>query len=409
MLNRVFRPELPHNAVLYARMSSDKQNPRSPDQQFAEIERRLENCRYPWNILEKYRDDGASGKYLRRREGLQKMLLDIRTGKLQVDLILIDTLERLGRVDDLPLIRKELYETHGVLILTAESNFADPTTPQGKAYGAFEAMRATEENRIKSHQVRRGKRDAAQRGYWPGGTPPFGYELKSEFGVRNGRHVPTGSKLAICPEHADIIRRLFERAHATGEGQVRLAQWLNTAGDIPAEYKPFYSATIGFWLGHEIYYGELVWPKHTTGIVNDSRRIERNPEEEILRVPNFCEPIVSREVWDAVQRGRQAHREARHRAAARRDKKSQKQIAPLAPGMVLKHPLSGLVRCGICDSSMVVSGSGRKSKAGKSYAYYVCPRAIDRTCTNRKRVPVEWLQKTVFGLIGERLFPTENG
>ena len=80
------------------------------------------------------------------------MMKEIKTHAVEADLILVDTIERFGRVDELPSIRKELYEKHGVLVLTADSSFADPTTPQGKALGAFEAMRASEDGRIKGAQ-----------------------------------------------------------------------------------------------------------------------------------------------------------------------------------------------------------------------------------------------------------------
>ena len=36
------------------------------------------------------------------------MMQGIKTGVINIDLILVDTLERLGRVDELPTIRKEL-------------------------------------------------------------------------------------------------------------------------------------------------------------------------------------------------------------------------------------------------------------------------------------------------------------
>lgn len=401
MLKRKFDPRTAHRAVLYLRMSSDAQNPRSPDQQEYEIRQRLQALGYRFVIVKVYRDDGKSGRYLRKRLGYQQMLRDIKTGVVQVDLILVDTLERFGRVDDLPLIRKELLERHGVLILTADSHFADPTTPQGKAFGAFEAMRATEEGRIKAHQVRRGKRDLARRGFWPGGPRPFGYMLVSRMTERNGRQVPEGSVLEPHPEESWIIRLLFERAYATGDGQTRLARFLENHPEVPAEFRPFHGATVGYWLDQEIYYGELVWDEHSTGVVDDMRRIERNAPEEMLRVPNFCEPLVSRDVWDAVQ----AVRNVRRKHSEPEDADGGKQIAPLAPGVTLSFLLTGLVRCRDCGASMRPVTSGRKSKAGKSYAYYACPRGTDGSCVNTKYVSEEWLREVVVGHLRQQLFP----
>lgn len=84
-------------------------------------------------IVKIYRDEAKSGKYLRKRNGYQQMMRDLKTGTVVADLILVDTLERLGRVEELPSIRKDLLDRHGILVLTADSNFADPNTPQGEA------------------------------------------------------------------------------------------------------------------------------------------------------------------------------------------------------------------------------------------------------------------------------------
>ena len=130
--------------------------------------------------------------------GYRQMLNDLRTGTVVADLILVDTLERLGRVAELPTIRKNLLERNGILVLTADSNFADPTTPQGMSLGHGEVMRATEDGRIKAHNVLRGKRDAAEQKHWPGGPPPFGYTLESVH--EDGQ---AAAKRSILPPQAE--------------------------------------------------------------------------------------------------------------------------------------------------------------------------------------------------------------
>src|SRR5207249_481929 len=123
------------------------------DQQFATIEETLRRHGFPWVHVRDDRDDGIKGRYNRKRPGFQRMLRDIRTGALEVDFILVDTLERFGRLDELQALRAELRHKHGVLVLTADSNFSDPNTPAGKALAAVEAMRATEDTRVKAHNV----------------------------------------------------------------------------------------------------------------------------------------------------------------------------------------------------------------------------------------------------------------
>ena len=197
-------------------------------------------------------------------------------------------------------------------------------------------------------------------------------------------------------DHQTVVHASLRNHH----GQTRLARFLNACEDIPEKFKPFLGPTVGYWLDQEIYYGDLYWPKNSTGIEDDVRRVEPNPEEEITHVPDFCPPIVERDLWMAVQAVRE---ERRRRRAARAD--DAKLMKPLVPDLSAKYLLTGLARCGECGASMRPTLSGRKSKAGKSYCYYVCPRAIDGICENKQSVPEDWLRAVVVEQLRAQLFP----
>jgi len=409
MLKRIFNPLLVYRVVVYLRMSSDQQNPRSPDQQLEEINRRLKANGYNWTTVKVYRDEGVSGRLIRGRKDFQQMLRDIKSGAVVVDLILVDTIERFGRVEELPTIRKQLFERHGVLVLTADSNFADPNTPQGKALGMVEAMRATEDGRIKAHNVLRGKRDAAQQKHWPGGPPPFGYMLKSILALVNGREEVAHRVIIPDPATRWIIELLFETAERESWGTTRLAKFLNRHPDIPSIFKPFHASAIGYWLDNKIYCGELVWAQNATGIVDDTRVVERNAEEDIIHVPDFCEPLVPRARWEIVQALRQVRRERQALARRRKAENNGKQIAPLAPGLALTYLLSGLLFCGVCGLRLTASSSGAytaKDGSQRRYAAYICPGSLSGHCTNTTRVPEEWIRQVVIGKLRARLFPS---
>ena len=100
MLKRQFNPLLPYRYFRYGRMSDEKQNPRSPDQQFQVIEDTRARNRHPWVHVADYRDDAVSGRLIRSRPGLQRLLTDIKTGRIKADLILVDTYERFGRAEE---------------------------------------------------------------------------------------------------------------------------------------------------------------------------------------------------------------------------------------------------------------------------------------------------------------------
>jgi site-specific DNA recombinase len=405
MLKNTFDPRRPHRYVRYGRMSTDRQNERSPEQQFDTIDATIRRSGHPWIHVGDYRDDGVSGRLERKRIGYQEMLRDVRGGALGVDLILVDTAERFGRTDELTSIRRDLYNRHGVLVLTADSGFADPTTTQGRALAFVETMRATEDGRIKAHNVLRGKRDAARLKHWPGGPPPFGYKLSSVLAERQGRQEVDHCVLVPDPATSWIIARLFELAMSTGWGTQRLAKELNADPEIPGEHKPVYPDTVGYWLRNPIYYGELLWEAHSTGIVDDTRVVRPNPEEDVLRIPGFCEPLVPRETWDAVAELRRIRSEHHSRSRRRHPGDDAKQIRPVAPGLALKYLLSGLVRCGLCGRSMRATSSGGRHSAAARPSYYACPGAGAGVCPNRTYLREDTLRRATVARLRERLFP----
>ena len=154
MIKSEFEPSKPYTYVRYGRMSDPGQNPRSPDQQFDTIGAELCRRGYPWKYLgREYRDDGISGRYQSKRPGYQQMLQDIRTGAIEPDLILVDTIERFGRMTELDEVQRKLFNQHGVLVLSADTGFADPSSEAGRAMRWMKNYQATAEGRTMAHNV----------------------------------------------------------------------------------------------------------------------------------------------------------------------------------------------------------------------------------------------------------------
>jgi DNA invertase Pin-like site-specific DNA recombinase len=407
MLKRQFDPQQPHRAVTYLRMSSDEQNPRSPEQQLAEIRRRLAILNYNWPIVKVYSDAAITGRLTRKRPQYQQMLRDIKSGAVQADLILVDTTDRLGRIEELPEILRRLRQRHGVLLLSALNNFLDPTTPQGRALEMVECLRATEENRAKAHMVVRSKLDLVEQGKWPGAAAPFGYMLEGVMRQLNGRDEIDYYRVVPDPRTRWIIAALFQKARETFWGAVRLTKWLNAHPDILAELKPFHFTTVGRWLDNPLYKGELWWNVHCTGIIDDVRVVEKNPDAEIVRKLDFCEPLVCSELWDEV-RALRAARSARVLQSRQSTAEARQTTITVARGLALKYLLSGLVFCE-CGLRMVASSTTAfTTKAGETrrYTSYVCPGFRDGACENRCRIPEAWLRRTVVAALRDMLFPT---
>ncbi len=391
-----FNHAQPYRVVAYLRMSSKQQNERSPDQQLNEIKRTISNRGLTWQIVKEYRDLGETGRLVHNRTGFKQMLREIQSGVVECDVVVVDTLERFGRHKGLEEDRRRLAERHGVLVLAADNGFEDPTSDSGELRATVDAMRARDHARVLAHNVRRGKRDAVEQRHWAGGTPPFGYRVRRLESPQGG-----GRMFAIiepCPATAWIIQSLFERAVATGHGLTRLAKFLNDNPDIVDEHKKFHPSTIATWLDSPIYIGRYVFNKTSTRIVDDRKISIKNPEEDLVVIDEFCEPLVSLEVWQQVQKLRQ---ERRKNAPFNREKSGQassKLIRALSPGMTVRYMLSGLVRCESCGRRMTIASSQQYETLNgvrNRYAAFVCPSRYNGGCANMVRIPVDWLENIV--------------
>ena len=400
MLRRKFDFEKPCDVVLYLRMSSDKQNKNSPKQQKAQIKKVIRSRGLPWKIIKVYQDDAKTGLMTENRPGFTRMLHDIRNGSVVPKAILVDTIERFGRMDDLDLYRRRLFNENRVYVLSADRQFADPHAPEAKVMDSFENLRASEAGRIKAGDVYRGKLDSIEKGYWPGGPVPFGYALELVLVERRKGREIKHHRLVIHTINGPIMRLVFRMAAENPSwGQDALTRWLNACEQIPDALKPFHSATVGKWLRSPIYRGTLRWSDNCTGIEDGRRLVEKNDEEFVVLVEGFCEPITDADTIAKVDEG--------IRLRTRKDFGDTSGGA--GRGVNYRYPLTGLVRCGHCGSSMVPnSSSPYKAKDGteKVYCSYNCPRRRAGGCDNSQAVKETWLRPVVLGKIAERLLPT---
>jgi site-specific DNA recombinase len=410
MITTKFDPDKPLRYVDYGRMSDEDQNPRSPDQQFAEIGREIKRqSRHNWVRVKRFRDDGISGRYTRKRPGYRRMLDEIRSGVLKVDAIIVDTLERFGRPRDLQRIRDELRKKYGVLILTADTHFQDPTTVVGEMYSVMESARATSAAAQKAHDVLRGKIDAVQRKRWPGGPPPCGYRLAARTETitrRNGKTVENVYHvLEPDPVTAEIPRRVYQLAYDHGWGRTRISRTLNADPDFVKRFGKINESLVGAILSNLIYKCLYRFNYRATDIDDDCRIIQRKDPAEVIYEDNFCEGIVPADIVHKVHADFRKRSERLLQLRAAKGDEDGKQIKPLSAGLILVYPLSGLVRCAKCTASMRPSKSGAKSDCARVYYYYRCPCANDDRCPNKLYLRGDWLWEVVVARLREVLFP----
>lgn len=104
-------------AAIYARFSSDLQNPKSADDQLAACRKYVEAK--GGSVVLSFKDEGVSGASVKNRPQLQALLTIAGNGAF--DAVVVESLDRLSRsVGDLDKIREQLAFNNVTLISMAD-------------------------------------------------------------------------------------------------------------------------------------------------------------------------------------------------------------------------------------------------------------------------------------------------
>lgn len=189
------------SAGVYVRISRDR------DHDGLGIARQEKDCRAlarrrGWAVIEVYSDDDRSAYTKRPRPGYQRMLTDLRAGRLGAVVVWHpDRLyRRMMELEDLA----ELLESRTVEVATVRAGEIDLTTPSGRLNARLMAAVARHESEHKAERQQRKHEELAEMGRWKGGPRPYGYERsEAEPGM-----------LLIVPEEATLVREAAERVLA---------------------------------------------------------------------------------------------------------------------------------------------------------------------------------------------------
>ena len=365
------------SAAVYARVSTEKQNPLSPDDQ-------VRKCReyarsHGFQVLDAhiYRDEGLSGAGA-DRPGLTRLLDAALSPARPFDAILVDDTSRLSRSTQDALSIFARLNFAGVQ-LVAVSQGIDSAEDQAEVLVTVHGMVDSLYVRELAKKTHRGLESKMLRGLHAGGRC---------FGYSNERLDPekpdAGVRLVVNEEEAEVVRRIFGLS-GNGHSLRNIARTLNHEG--VAAPRPRRSRPGGGWcptairemLRNERYVGRIVWNKHRfVKAPGTNRRVAKaRPREEwrITEAPDLR--IVDDKTWEAV---RQRQEWLARTFADTRAKADGRGKGLLARDASSKYLLSGLLRCAECGSRLtIISGRAGASRYG-------CPRNFHRgTCGNRMR------------------------
>ncbi len=320
----------PTPAALYARVSSDRQD---VDLSVAAQLRALRDHaeRNGYLVVREYIDEAESGRVADRPQ-FRKMLDEASQADAPFQEILVWKFSRFTRKREHAVAFKSMLRRRGIRV-TSITEHADDT-PTGKLMEAI--IESVDEfySENLAQEVTRGMREAASRGFFLSSKAPYGYRrIKVQDGAKER---PT---LEVDTDTAPIVKEIFEKS-LRGIGLKEIAAELNGRG-VTNKGKRWGRTGLHYVLTNEAYTGTAIWGRTTT----------RDKQPEPVRAEGAWEALVSREVFDEVQKGLQ--------------ERAPKKQRPARVGS--KYLLSGILRCSACGKPY----TGQGAKSGK-FSYYVC-------------------------------------
>lgn len=284
-----------------------------------------------WTLADIYADEGESAKDT-RRPALQRMLADVRLGR--IDVVLVYRLDRLTRsVLDLYRLLSQ-FERYGVRFKSCTEVY-DTTTAIGRLFITLVAALAQWERENLAERVKLGMEQMVRERKRPGGPPPYGYEWQD-------------GRLVVHPTEGEAVRGMF-RHFLAGWTPRQIAEWANHEGFRGKHGARWSPGAVTRLLKNPVYYGALRW-----NYAEGGQRLNR-PEKWML-VERAHPAIVDASTFAAVQQ-RLAERRSHH-------------------PRVLSSPFifSGLLYCSRCGSPMRGKTARTKKPNGKRYThyYYLC-------------------------------------
>lgn len=374
--------------AIYARFSSLNQREASIDDQ---VRRCREHIQQQGGMVEDaliFTDSAVSGASLDRR-GFEEMMRLVDARPRLVDAIVTEDLSRITRdFADAAALFKRLQYVDVPLLGVADG--IDTSATHAKLSYGLKALVSDVYLSDLSDKTKRGLAGRALAGYSTGGLP-YGYRSVPEHDGRGG---VVGYRVLVEPAQAAVVCRIFT-SYANGMSYAAIAGALNAEGVPPPRAhsshrkRGWTDSTIRAILKNRAYIGETAFRAREWRRLpgTNKRRYRKRDEREVIRRQYADRRVVDQTLWDAVQA----------RLASVRAKYVGDAKMPRAPGHRTSYPLSGLLHCAACGSTMVITG-------GSAARYYICGSAKSRRlCTNRLSVREDVARRCILGAIREQL------
>lgn len=327
------------NAAIYVRVSTDDQTEYSPDSQVKLCRKYAKENNI--DIIEEciYREEGISGTKADKRPEFQKMIAKAKSKDCPFNIILVYDFSRFARNKDESVMYKTLLRKK----LKIEIISITQPLSNGKESIILESMYEAMDEYYSlnlSENTLRGKLEKASRGEHQGGTP-YGYNYNKN-----------NKMLEIDTSKAQIIRMIFDDWNNNMSIR-QIVRKLNNLDIKTSKGNKFTDRNIHLILNNPVYIGK------TRFTIGGMKRDWNNPNTKI--VDGKHEPIINMDTWDKAQVKIKEHND--------------KWYKYKKPGVMNKHWIRGLVKCGDCGSTLV-----KNKSYGRAKAHFQCTGYVKSKC-----------------------------
>ena len=353
-------------AAVYARVSSPGQEEgTSLEDQIAESTRSAEADGYtilPEHVVA----EQFTGSVL-NRPGLDR-IRGLAAGR-EVQAVYGLSLDRFTREPFHALTLVHEFEDLGVPLVFAQG--LSNTTPEGKLIIYVDGYVGKKEREYISRRTMQGKDSVARSGRLPCGGPLFGYDYDPVF-----------KKRTINEKEAAVVRRMFQWAFEV-VSPYQIGLWLEESGIRGPRGGVLEARSVTRMLRNRSYAGVDVYRENrVVGSAGQKRLITPRDKSEVIEIVGFTPPIISMELFEAVQERLSAPK-GQNRTEGRR------------------YELTGFGRCIKCGSPVVGSCLVRK------YRKYRCrgtARTVHRPAIcNARYIEGNDYEEVVWRLVSEAI------
>jgi len=349
--------------AIYTRKSSEE----GLEQEFNSLQAQSEACEAyirsqrheGWvSARTRYDDGGFSGGNM-ERPALQRLLADIRDGR--IDIIVVYKVDRLTRslADFARLV--EIFDAQGVSFVSVTQQF-NTTSSMGRLTLNVLLSFAQFEREVTGERIRDKIAASKKKGMWMGGNVSLGYDASERTLIINPAEAGIVQRIFALYRELGSVRRVKEEADRLGLRTKRRT----TANGIERGGKPFSRGHIYNLLSNPVYIGEI------------AHKGQLYPAQHPA--------LIDTETWTAV-RDQLAANASDHRRKA---------------GAAEPSLLAGV----LVDARGERLTPSHAVKKGRRYRYYVSGSLIAEAATDRGqgwRLPAQEIEDTVIGVLADAL------